>query len=95
MDLVFEYEHAYGAIVPERTSWPKFLAGISRTARFTARQIYAAIVGPSFALSSLSGEGAGERMQAKAMLEEQAFGRRQSLIVGPDGNRPLIAGADG
>lgn len=85
MDLVFEYEAAYGRIHPREDSWAKFLAGVQRTARFTARQLYAAIVGPSFALSSLSGEGAGARMQAHSLLEDAAFGYHRPLIVGPDG----------
>ena len=84
MDLVFEYENAYGELDPKRHSWAKFLAGVQRTARFSARQLYAAIVGPSFALSSLSGEGAGARLQAHAMLEDAAWGTRTPLIVGPD-----------
>jgi len=80
MDLVWEFEACYGRLDPARDSWPKFLSGVRRTARFTARELYAAIVGPSFALSALSSEGAGERMQVKALLEDAAFGRRQPLI---------------
>jgi len=85
MDLVFEYEHAYGEIDPRRHSWAKFLAGVARTARFSARELYAAIVGPSFALSSLSSEGVAGRMQVHHLLEETAWGRHTPLIVGPNG----------
>jgi len=87
MDLVFEYEHAYGRLHPHEDSWAKFLAGVARTARFTAREIYAAIIGPSFALSGLSSEGMSERMQVQVMLERSAFGYATPLIVGPDGRR--------
>jgi hypothetical protein len=87
MDLVFEYEHAYGPLDERRVSWAKFLAGIARTARFTAREIYAAIIGPSFALSSLGSEGMSERAQVQTMLERTAFGYATPLIVGPDGRR--------
>jgi len=85
MDLVFEYEHAYGRLHPHEDGWAKFLAGVARTARFTAREIYAAIVGPSFALAGLSSEGMGERMQVQHALETEAFNYRTPLIVGPDG----------
>lgn len=83
MDLVWEYQHAFGRLDPRTDSWAKFLSGVHHTARFTARQIYAAIVGPSFALSSLSSEGAGDRMMLSHRLEQEAFGRSSSLIVTP------------
>lgn len=87
MDLVFEYEHAYGRLHPHEDSWAKFLAGVSRTARFTARELYAAIAGPTFALSGLSSEGMSERVQVQHALETAAFGYHTPLIVGPDGRR--------
>lgn len=94
MDLVFEYEHAFGPLDPQRHSWAKFIAGVVRTARFTARQLYAAIAGPSFALAGLSPEGAGERLQVEQFLRRTAFGPflepspapARRLIVGPDGH---------
>lgn len=79
MDLVFEYEAAFGPV--EGIPWAKFLAGVERTGRFTARQLYAAIVGPTFALSSLSSDGVGERMQVQAVLEDAAFGTHRPLII--------------
>jgi hypothetical protein len=93
MDLVWEFEAAYGRLDPHRDSWPRFLSGVARTARFTARQLYAAIAGPSFALSALSTEGASERLQVQMMLERTAFGEKaapapaltRSRILGPDG----------
>ena len=87
MQLVFEYQHAYGRLEPRADSWPKFLAGVALTARFTARQLYAAIAGPTFALAGLSSEGMGERMQVHHQLQVAAFGptRHQPLILGPDG----------
>jgi hypothetical protein len=91
MDQVFEYEATYGPLHPREDSWAKFLAGVQRTARFTARQLYAAIAGPTFALAGLSSEGAGSRMQVEHVLRETAFGPllqppAPSLIVGPDGH---------
>lgn len=89
MTLVFEYEHAYGRIEPARDSWAKFLAGVARCGRFTARQLYFAVMGPSFALSSLSSENAGETLQMRQQLSAAAFGtpqvrEPQRLIIGPD-----------
>jgi len=87
MDLVFDYEATFGPV--DTISWAKFLAGVAATARFTARQLYAAIVGPSFALSGLMGEEhAGERLQVHDALRQAAFGTiraaaPKSLIIGP------------
>jgi len=89
MDLVWEYEATFGPV--DDISWPKFLAGVVATARFTARQLYAAIVGPSFALAGLTGdESVGERMQVHDHLRQVAFGivrasaEPKRLIVGLD-----------
>ena len=88
MDLVWEFRAVYGPLDPERDSWAAFLSGVAATARFTARQLYAAIVGPSFALAGLSGDGAGDRHQLHETLRAAAFPMSaqpmRRLIVGPD-----------
>lgn len=87
MDLVFEFTKHFGPVRPREDSWAYFLAGVMRTARFTARELHAAIVGPSMALAGLSREGAGERQLIQQELHTLAYGRplpARPLIVGPN-----------
>jgi len=81
MDIVWEYAAAYGGPPRASDSWALFCAGAVRCTRFTARQLYHAMMGPSFALAGLSSEGAGSRTLMTEELSRLAFGSRSRLLT--------------
>lgn len=84
MDLVLEYAARYGGPPRPTDSWALFIQGVRRCARFTARDLYQSLMGPSYAIAGLSSEGVGERQVMRTQLQNLAFGTKASaLACGP------------